>query len=120
MKKGLEKIARYTLVVLLVLSFVGLVLISLINPESYFFGEKLSGEIATTYLLTGSFAGIIIAYLLFKKKREGEILSVLYFGYFFIETLVTNLSLGYGFLISPLFTIGLVISIVLLVARKMK
>jgi hypothetical protein len=119
-KKVLEKVVRYTLVVLLVLSFVSLVFISLINPESYFFGEKLSGKIATTYLLIGGIAGIIIAYLLFKKKSEGKILSVLYFGYFFIEILVTNLSLGFGFLISPLFTMGLVISIVLLVIRKMK
>ncbi|MDH5769869.1 MAG: hypothetical protein OEZ25_01065, partial [Candidatus Bathyarchaeota archaeon] len=113
-KKALEKVVRYTLVVLLVLSFVGLVLISLINPESYFFGEKLSGEIATTYLLTGGITGIIIAFLLFKKKSGGEFLSVLYFVFFFIETLVTNLSLGYDFLISPLFTMGLTFSIVLL------
>jgi len=119
-KKALEKVVRYTLVVLLVLSFVGLVLISLINPESYFFGEKLSGEIATTYLLTGGITGIIIAFLLFKKKSGGEFLSVLYFVFFFIETLVTNLSLGYDFLISPLFTMGLIFSIVLLVVRKMK
>ena len=119
-KKALEKVVRYTLVVLLVLSFVGLVLISLINPESYFFGKKLSGEIATTYLLTGGITGIIIAFLLFKKKSGGEFLSVLYFVFFFIETLVTNLSLGYDFLISPLFTMGLIFSIVLLVVRKMK
>lgn len=99
MKKVLEKVGRDTLVVLLVLSFLSLVFISLINPESYLFGEKLSGEIATTYLLTGGIAGIIIAYLLFKKK---------------------NLSLGYGFLISPLSKMGLIISIVLLAIRKMK
>ena len=62
----------------------------------------------------------MIAYLLFEKKSEGEILSVLYSGYFFIETLITNLSLGFGFLTSPLPTTGLVISIVLLMVRKMK
>jgi len=61
---------------------------------------------------------MIIAYLLLKKKREAEILSVLYFSYFLIESLITNLSLGFGFSISPLSTIGLVISIVLLMVSK--
>ena len=111
----LERVARYTLVVLFVLSFLNSVFVSLVNPEAFFFGEKLSGEKATVYLLIGGVTGIITAFFLFKKKSGGEIISVLYFGYFFIETLVTNLSLGYGFLISPLFTIGLVTSIVLLV-----
>jgi len=105
--------------VLLVLSFLGSVFVSFINPESYFFGEKLGGEKATIYLLIRGIAGIVIAYLLFKKKSKSEILSVLYFGYFFVETL-TNLSLGFGFLTSPLPTTGLAISIVLLMARKMK
>ena len=119
-KKVLENVARYALMVLLVLSFLGAVFVSFINPESYFFGKKLGGEKATIYLLIQGIAGLVIAYLLFKKKSEGEILSVLYFGYFFIETLITNLSLGFGFLTSPLPTTGLVISIVLLMVRKMK
>jgi len=117
-KKILENFARYTLVFLLVLSFLGLIFVSVVNPESYFFGEKLGGGKATIYLLMGGVAGIVIAYLLSKQKSGGEILSVLYFGYFFIETLITNLSFRFGFLISPLFTMGLVISIVLLVVRK--
>ena len=117
-RKVLENIVRYTLVFLLVLSFLCSIFISFINPESYFFGEKLSGGKAKIYLLLGGITGIIIAYLLLKKKNKGEILSVLYFGYFFMETLITNLSLGFGFLISPLSTIGLVISIILLMVRK--
>lgn len=119
-KKILENFARYTLVVLLVLSFLSLIFVSVVNPESYFFGEKLGGGKATIYLSIGGVAGIVIAYLLFKKKSGCELLLVLYFGYFFTETLITNLSLGFGFLISPLFTMGLVISIVLLVVRKVK
>lgn len=78
-KKVIENVARYALAVLLVLSFLGSVFVSFINPESYFFGEKLSGGKAATYLLTGGIVGIGIACLLFKKKSEGEILSVLYF-----------------------------------------
>jgi len=118
-RKMLEDVARYTLVVLLVLSFLVLVFVSYYNPETYSFGIKLSGVNALIYLLIGGIAGIVIAYLLFKKKSGSEILAILYFGYFLIETVITNLSLGFGFLISPLLTIGLVISVVLLLIRKM-
>jgi len=117
-KKILENVARHTLGIVLLVNFFCLVFISFINPEAYFFGEKLSGINATIYLLTRGILGLIIAYLLFKKKSEAEILSLAYFGYFFIDILITNLYSGFGFLISPLMTIGLVVSIVLLLVRK--
>ena len=103
--------------IFIILNFLGSVLVSYINPESYFFGEKLVGVSAIIYLLTGGIAGMIIVYFLFKEKTKGEILSVIYFGYFFVESLITNLSLGFS--ISPLFKLGLVLSIILLVIRKM-
>lgn len=96
-KKVLENFTRHALAFLLVLSFLGSVFASFFNPEIHFFGEKLSGGIAIIYLSMGGIAGIVIAYLLLEKKNRGEILSLLYFGYFFIETLITNLSLSLGF-----------------------
>lgn len=45
-------IARYTLIVLLVLCFLGSALSILTNPESYCFGEKLGGQRAIIYLLS--------------------------------------------------------------------
>ena len=119
-KKPLEYVIRYILRVLLVLNFLCLILVSFINPEAYLFGKKLTGIDAIIYLLTGGIFGLLIAHLLFKKKSKGEILSLLYFGYFFTENLITNLSLGFSFLISPLFTVGLVVAIVLVVVRKFK
>jgi len=115
-----ENIARYALVALLVLCFLGSTFVMFTNPESFFFGEKLDGQKAIIYLSMGASVGILSAYLLFKKKSAGEILSVLYFGYFFIENLITNLLLGFGLLISPLSMIGLTISTVLLVVGKKK
>jgi len=120
MKEVLENVARHALAVLLVFIFLVSVFVSLTNPESYFFGEKLSGEKAIIHLLAGGITGMAIAYLLFKKKSGGEILSAFYFAYFSIETLIANLSLGFGLLPSPLFTTGLAISTVLLVFRKVK
>jgi len=116
----LENVVRHTLRILLVLNFFCLVFVYFINPEAYFFGEKLSEDNVKTYLLTGSIAGIAIAHLLFKRKIEGEILSLLYFGYFFVENLITNLFLGLGFIISPLFTVGLVVSIILLMVARIR
>jgi len=118
-KKILESFARYALIILLVFNIYGSVFILFFNLESYFFGEKLVVANSIIYLLIGDIAGATIVCLLFMKKGMGEILSVIYFGYFFIESLMTNLSLGFGFLVSPLFKLGLVISIALLVIRKM-
>ena len=104
--KVIENVARYSLIIIFVLIFSGSIFTSIMNPETYFFGGKLGGTTAIIYLLIEGIAGTMIAYLLIKKRGEGEILSVLYFGYFFIETLVTNLSFGFGLLVSPLFTVG--------------
>ena len=117
-EKILENVVRHALKVVLLVNFFCLVFISFIDPEAYFFGEKLVGINAIIYLSTRGIVGLIIAYFLFKKKSEAEVLSLAYFGYFFLDILITNLYSGFGLLISPLMTIGLVVSIVLLVVRK--
>jgi len=114
---NLTSIVRYALIFLLVYNFLGLGFISVINPESYFFGVKLGGINASLYLLTNGFVGVVIAYALLMRKNIGNFLSVLYFGYNFSDVLITNLSFGWGSLISPIFTLGLILSIVLLMMR---
>ena len=116
MKESLANILKLLLISLFLLNFFGSAFISLINPESYFFGVRLGGMNASLYLLANGFVGVIIAYLL--KKDVGIYLSVLYFGYNFTEVLITNLAFGFGPIISPFFTIGLVLSIALLMIRE--
>lgn len=118
-KKILENCLRFGLMIILMLNFIDSILISFTNPEAYFFGEKLGGFIAIIYILTGGVAGVVIVYFLFKKKSKGEILSLFYFGYFIVEGLITNLSHGFGFVVSPIAQVGLGISMVLIVIRKM-
>lgn len=118
--KFLENFAGYTLVILLVLSFLGSVFVSAVNPEVYFFGQKLAGEKAVVYLLIRGTLGIGIAFTFLKKKSEGAILSVLYFGYLFHETSIANISLGYHLSISPLSAVGLAISLSLLIAKRIR
>lgn len=115
---NLTSMVRYALVLLLVLNFLGLGFISVINPESYFFGAKLGGINASLYLLTNGVVGVVIAYALLIRKKIGKFLSAVYFGYNFSEGLITNLSFGWGSLISPVFTLGLILSIVLLMKRE--
>lgn len=110
-------VVRYALVVLLVLNFLGSGFIAVINPESYFFGAKLGGIEASVYLLTNGVVGVVIAYALLRKENVGKFLSGLYFGYNFSEVLITNLSSGFGWLVSPLFTMGLMLSIVHLIMK---
>jgi len=59
--------------------------------------------------------GVVVALVLLKQKNKGKYLSLLYFGYNFTESLITNLSLFPNFSISPLFTTGLMLSIALLI-----
>jgi len=115
---SLADIVRYILIFLLGLNFSGLVFTSFINPEAYFFGIKLGGINASIYLLANGLVGVAIAYTLLKKKNLGGYSSVLYFGCNFTEVLVTNISVipnlffpSY-FIISPLYTTGLILSIV--------
>ena len=116
--RSLANIVKYALISLLLLNFLGSAFISFINPESYFFGIKLGGINASSYLLANGVVGVVIAYALLKMKNIGKYLSVLYFGYNFTEALITNLSFEFGLLISPLFTIGLTFSMVLLIIRE--
>jgi len=115
----LEEGLRYGLILLLVLNCVGLVFTSLINLEAFFFGNKLTGETAAVYLSLSIIAALLIAYSLFKKMSVGPVLSLLYFGFLFFETLTTNLLYNFGFYVSPLFTLGLICSIFLLLIERM-
>ena len=121
---SLADIVRYILIFLLGLNFSGLVFTSFINPEAYFFGIKLGGINASIYLLANGLVGVAIAYTLLKKKNLGGYSSVLYFGCNFTEVLVTNISVipnlffPFYFIISPLYTTGLILSIVFLIIRE--
>ena len=117
-KKIIEYVIILVLSIILNLNFLSSVFLSYINPENYFFGNKLVGTNAIIYSLTGGFSGLIIVFYLFKIRSVGIILSLVYFGYFFIESLITNQSLGFGFEISPLSKAGLALSIVLLIFWK--
>jgi len=117
MRKSVVNLVRYVLAFILAVNFLGSAFISLINPESYFFGAKLGGMEAALYLLGDSGVGVVIAYSL--VKGHGKWLALLYFAYNFSEVLITNFSFGLGYRASPLFTAGLMLSIALLLLEAL-
>ncbi len=114
----IEDIVTYILIFLFILIFIAHVFITILNPESFFFGKKLGGERAAAYLLTDGIFGLLTAYLLRKKGQTGTIAALLYSFYNFIEVLVTNAVAFRSYSISPLFSTGLIFSIALYAIRK--
>jgi hypothetical protein len=117
-KKIIESFVRYTLIILLIYSFYGLIFLLLSNQKIYFFGQKLTGQISIFYSLIMGVIISVIVYLLFEKKNRGEELALIYFIYSFIDNMITNISLDLGFLSSPLAEMGLMTAIVLLIFRE--
>lgn len=119
-KKILQKVARHIIPVLLVVLSSYAVFIIIINPESYFFGTKLSGVSAVNLLLIEGVSAIVILILLFKKKAVGEILSLMFFEYRFLEAMISDLRIfqyRYEIPLSNIGLIGLVLSFALLLIR---
>lgn len=114
----IKDMVKLFLIVILGLNFLISLLFVTINSEAYFFGNKLGGINAAFYLLINSSIGIIVAYILLKKEGKGVYFSILFFGYNFIETLFTNMYSFNIYTISPLFSIGLILSVVLMVIYR--
>ncbi|WP_048086620.1 hypothetical protein [Ferroglobus placidus] len=70
------------LIAVLGISFISKIFIAYLNPEIFFFGEKLGGDKARIYLLANALVGIFLVALLLKKDYwKGTVLAILYFGY---------------------------------------
>lgn len=119
-KKVIQKVARHIITVFLAILFLAAFFIVLINPESYFFGNKLGGIPAVKLLLAEAVSAIVIFFLLFKKKAVGEILSLMFFEYRFLEASISDLRIfqhSYEIPLSNIGLIGLVLSVALLLVR---
>lgn len=97
---------------------IGNIIVAIINPEAYFFGNKLGGISATIYLLINSlFSGMII-YLFYKKLEIVLILSLLYFIYNIYESFMTSMILFHESRLSIISIFGLILSILILIFDK--
>jgi uncharacterized membrane protein len=106
------------LIAALYLNLISSFFVAVVNPEAFFFGNKLGGTMATAYLLANGFAGMIVAYALYRSEWRGQYISVAFFGYNFTEALFTNVRALDRLAVSPMHSIGLVISILMIVVNR--
>ena len=103
------------LMIILVFYIIANIFIAVINPETFLFSKKLSGEKAIIYLLSNALIGIILlALLLTKNYQNGIFLSILYFGYNIIEKYITYQTL------SPFAILSLIVSVLALIYFKLE
>ena len=115
---GLRDALKVALIAALSLNLISSFFVAVVNPEAFFFGNKLGGTMATAYLLANGFAGMIVAYALYRSGRRGQYASVAFFGYNFTEALFTNVRALDRLAVSPMHSIGLVISILMIVVNR--
>jgi hypothetical protein len=109
---------KVALIAVLSLNLISSFFVAVVNPEAHFFGNKLGGAQATAYLLANGFAGIIAAYALYRSEGQGQYISVAFFGYNFTETLFTNVRAFDRLAVSPLHSLGLVISMLMIIVNR--
>ncbi len=114
---GLRDALKVALIVVLSLNLISSFIIAVVNPEAHFFGNKLGGTLAATYLLVNGFSGMIVAYALYRFEGWGQYASVVFFGYNFTEVLFTNLRAFDRLKISPLHSLGLLISMLMFIVN---
>jgi len=115
---GLRDALKWALIAVLSLNLISSFFVAVVNPEAFFFGNKLGGTMATAYLLANGFAGMIVAYALYRSEWRGQYISVAFFGYNFTEALFTNVRALDRLAVSPMHSIGLVISILMIVVNR--
>lgn len=115
------KIKNTLKVVLLGILFLNLLsslFLAIINPEAFLFGYKLGGAWASAYLLANGCLGIVAAYALYRWEEKGSYLSFIFFGYNFVEVLITNIYAFGTYAAPPLHSIGLIIAMVLIIVSN--
>ncbi|MFB0558281.1 MAG: hypothetical protein ACETVY_04105 [Candidatus Bathyarchaeia archaeon] len=75
----------------------------------------MGGVGATVYLLANGCLGMTVAYAVFRWEERGSYFSVVFFGYNFVEVLITNIYAFDSYAASPLHSIGLIITLVLII-----
>jgi hypothetical protein len=115
---GLRNTLKVALIAALSLNLVSSFFVLVVNPEAHFFGNKLGGTLATVYLLVNGFSGIIVAYALYRSEGRGQYVSVAFFGYNFTEVLFTNFRAFDRLEVSPLYSLGLLISMLMFIVNR--
>ena len=113
----IQKLIKTSIIIIFVINFLAGLFFSIINPEAYIFGTKLSGINAIIYILVNGITGMVIGYILFRKEMKGIYLSLVFFVVNLIEIIFTNIFTFYIYNFSYLFLVGLVLTIGLIMLK---
>jgi len=117
-----DTILKYSVLAILLLSFLVFIFIFTINWEDWFFGIKLDGMSAGLNLFIKAVSAGSLAYLLVKYPRCTLAITgiaIFYFGYLFVDSAVTIQSLTKG-VFSPLLLLFFIIPVIFLIIRTVK
>lgn len=97
--KNLDRIFYYSLLGILILNSLMYIFMFILNWEAWFFGMKMDGLCAGVILFTYFFISTILAYILYRYPRSIliiSLLSILFFGFKFIDSAETVQELSKG------------------------
>ncbi|MCD6593815.1 hypothetical protein J7L00_07040 [Candidatus Bathyarchaeota archaeon] len=104
------KSIKYALMLLLILNFILPLIITLVvNQEAWFFGYKLGGIKACSWLLTNGIIGLVLAYSLLKDIKYSFLAVFLFFLVNFVNVMMIPLQ---GLAFSPFYSLGLILSLI--------
>ena len=113
-----SKILIISLILLISVLIIGNIAIAIINPEAYFFGNKLGGTSAIIYLLTNSFVGFTIINFLITSSNSNlkiMIFTLIYFIYNIVESVMTSLILFHEYNLPIAFILGFLITLIMMI-----
>lgn len=112
-----NKILIISLVLSISILIIGNIATVIINPEAYFFGNKLGGISATIYLLINNFIGLTIIYFLITNSNSNKIMifTLIYFIYNIIESITTSLILFREYNFPIVFILGFLITLIMMI-----
>ena len=112
------KSTKYALTLLLILNFILPLIITLaVNQEAWFFGYKFGGIKASSWLLTNSIIGLVLAYSLLKDIKYSFLAVFLFFLVNFVNVMMIPLQ---GLTFSPFYSLGLILSLIGVVLKVRK
>jgi len=116
----MKTVVKVALSTILILNSVLALLFAVVNPEALVLATKISGTGAVLYQLVNAILGMIIAYVLLRERERGTYLCILFLGFHFVEVLISNIFAFHLLSFSPLYSVGVALTVFQLIINRYK
>ena len=116
----IKTVVKVALSTILILNSVLALLFAVVNPEALVLATKISGTGAVLYQLVNAILGMIVAYVLLREHKRGAYLCILFLGFHFVEVLISNISTFHVLSFSPLYSVGVALTMFQLIINRYK